>query len=240
MRDMHTLTRPIRDVGVRATPSASRPRSGRRGLCRPDQCGEGPRRGHRRPRCRHHGAPVELRIAGVVEDEAYWFSCQQLIDEARTTNPRFEAVYLGHLDYHHTDELFARVRHRDDPVALARAARRGRARGDVGGRRRHRITSRRARRHRRPRSQRPPGRCRVTSPRSPPPSPPSWTGPTSPPTRTTSAPRRGTHRERRPPHPRARPSRREPRHHRAPHPRHDLIRRCCTLCHRTSPRGRRR
>jgi len=52
-------------------------------------------------------APIDLRIAGVVEDERYWTRCRQLIDEAGATNRTFTAVYLGHLDYPATDRLFA-------------------------------------------------------------------------------------------------------------------------------------
>jgi glycosyltransferase involved in cell wall biosynthesis len=52
-------------------------------------------------------APVELRIAGVVEDETYWAHCQQVLAAARTSNSGLTATYLGHLDYHATDELFA-------------------------------------------------------------------------------------------------------------------------------------
>ena len=48
---------------------------------------------------------MELRIAGVVEDEEYWTSCQQLLAAATTTNHGLRATYLGHLDYDATDEL---------------------------------------------------------------------------------------------------------------------------------------
>jgi glycosyltransferase involved in cell wall biosynthesis len=51
-------------------------------------------------------APVELRIAGVVEDQQYWAHCQQLLTAATATNHGLTAIYLGHLDYHATDQLF--------------------------------------------------------------------------------------------------------------------------------------
>ena len=53
-------------------------------------------------------APVELRIAGVIEDETYWASCQHLLHASMAANPGFTATYLGHLDYDATDALFAR------------------------------------------------------------------------------------------------------------------------------------
>jgi glycosyltransferase involved in cell wall biosynthesis len=106
--DMHTLTRPIRDVGAPRT----RPRIAAHDPAVVAYAGRiNAEKGLdvviAALGAATTSAPVELRIAGVVEDEGYWFKCQQLIDEARTTNPRFDAVYLGHLDYHHTDELFA-------------------------------------------------------------------------------------------------------------------------------------
>ncbi len=51
-------------------------------------------------------APVELRIAGVIEDEQYWRQCQQLLTAAKATNRKLTAAYLGHLDYQATDDLF--------------------------------------------------------------------------------------------------------------------------------------
>jgi glycosyltransferase involved in cell wall biosynthesis len=53
-------------------------------------------------------ASVELRIAGVVEDAAFWARCRQLLAAAAMTNPGLTYVYLGHLDYAATDELFRR------------------------------------------------------------------------------------------------------------------------------------
>ena len=52
------------------------------------------------------GTPVELRIAGVVEDHSYWSQCQQLQAVAMMRNPDLTITYLGHLDYDATDELF--------------------------------------------------------------------------------------------------------------------------------------
>ena len=51
-------------------------------------------------------APVELRVAGVVEDDGYWARCQQLLATAGATNPGLTITYLGHLGYDATDELF--------------------------------------------------------------------------------------------------------------------------------------
>ena len=50
--------------------------------------------------------PVELRIAGVIEDHSYWSHCQQLQAVATAANPGLTITYLGHLDYDATDELF--------------------------------------------------------------------------------------------------------------------------------------
>ncbi|MGH9270031.1 MAG: glycosyltransferase family 4 protein [Ilumatobacteraceae bacterium] len=50
-------------------------------------------------------APVELRIAGVVEDDQYWTRCRQLLTRSMATNRRLTAVYLGHLDYREMDQL---------------------------------------------------------------------------------------------------------------------------------------
>ena len=49
--------------------------------------------------------PIELRIAGPIEHNAYWSRCQQLQTAAMATNPRLTVTYLGHLDYSATDEL---------------------------------------------------------------------------------------------------------------------------------------
>ena len=51
-------------------------------------------------------APVELRIAGVVEDHDYWSHCQRLQAESTAKNSGLTITYLGHLDYDATDELF--------------------------------------------------------------------------------------------------------------------------------------
>ena len=51
-------------------------------------------------------APVELRIAGVVEDPSYWSQCQRLQAVVTKRRPRLTVTYLGHLDYDSTDELF--------------------------------------------------------------------------------------------------------------------------------------
>ena len=49
---------------------------------------------------------VELRIAGVIEDDSYWSHCQDNQSVAMTTNPRLTVTYLGHLDYDEIDEQF--------------------------------------------------------------------------------------------------------------------------------------
>ena len=54
-------------------------------------------------------APVELRIAGVVEDEVYWERCRATGVAAMAANPRLTITVLGHLDYDGTDELFRRA-----------------------------------------------------------------------------------------------------------------------------------
>ena len=51
--------------------------------------------------------PVELRIAGVIEDNAYWTHCQRLQTRATSRNPQLTVDYLGHLDYDAIDEVFA-------------------------------------------------------------------------------------------------------------------------------------
>lgn len=50
--------------------------------------------------------PIELRIAGAVEDDAYWARCRHLQTSATSANPLLGVTYLGHLDYEATDELF--------------------------------------------------------------------------------------------------------------------------------------
>jgi glycosyltransferase involved in cell wall biosynthesis len=54
----------------------------------------------------HHDAPVELRIAGVIEDQRYWSHCQQLQAVAVARRPDLTITYLGHLDYDAIDEQF--------------------------------------------------------------------------------------------------------------------------------------
>lgn len=49
---------------------------------------------------------VELRVAGVIEDAAYWSHCHDVQLDAMATNPCLRVSYLGHLDYDHTDEQF--------------------------------------------------------------------------------------------------------------------------------------
>lgn len=50
--------------------------------------------------------PIELRIAGVVEHDAYWSDCRRIQRAAIATNPHLEVTYLGHLHYSATDDLF--------------------------------------------------------------------------------------------------------------------------------------
>ena len=50
--------------------------------------------------------PIELRIAGVVEHDAYWSHCQRIRLTAIAANPRLKVTYLGHLRYSATDDLF--------------------------------------------------------------------------------------------------------------------------------------
>jgi glycosyltransferase involved in cell wall biosynthesis len=103
---LHLLSRPIRDVGgvppgrrVRGDDPAVVAYAGRitaeKGLATViEALGAA--------RC---DAPVELRIAGVVEDDGYWAECQQLRTVAMMRNPDLTITYLGHLDYVATDEL---------------------------------------------------------------------------------------------------------------------------------------
>jgi len=51
-------------------------------------------------------SPIELCIAGVVENSAYWSQCQRIQAAAMAANPRLSVTYLGHLDYSATDDLF--------------------------------------------------------------------------------------------------------------------------------------
>ena len=50
--------------------------------------------------------PIELRIAGVVEHDAYWSDCQRIERAAIATNPHLTVTHLGHLAYSATDDLF--------------------------------------------------------------------------------------------------------------------------------------
>jgi glycosyltransferase involved in cell wall biosynthesis len=54
-------------------------------------------------------APIELRIAGVIEDHPYWEHCRAVQAAATAANPRLTVTMLGHLDYDATDELFRRA-----------------------------------------------------------------------------------------------------------------------------------
>lgn len=45
------------------------------------------------------GQPVELRVAGVVEDAAYWSRCRRLVAHAEDRNPGLTVTPLGHLSY---------------------------------------------------------------------------------------------------------------------------------------------
>ena len=54
-------------------------------------------------------APIELCIAGVMEDDAYWEHCLAVQAVALAANPRLTIRVLGHLDYDGTDELFRRA-----------------------------------------------------------------------------------------------------------------------------------
>ncbi len=48
--------------------------------------------------------PVELRIAGIIEDDHFWSECRRIGDEAMAVNARLSITYLGHLDYEAMDE----------------------------------------------------------------------------------------------------------------------------------------
>ena len=108
-RHLHVLSRPIRDMGSlrprhRVTPMdpavvtyAGRINS-EKGLAIVIEALSATR----------WSAPVELRIAGVVEDEQYWATCRQLLTAATTSNAGLTATYMGHLDYDATDDLFRR------------------------------------------------------------------------------------------------------------------------------------
>jgi glycosyltransferase involved in cell wall biosynthesis len=53
-----------------------------------------------------HDGPVELRVAGVIEDQRYWLHCQHLQAAAMASSPDLTITYLGHLDYDAIDEQF--------------------------------------------------------------------------------------------------------------------------------------
>ena len=104
---LHLLSRPIRELGNRRLRHRTRPEdpavvtyAGRitaeKGLAIViDALGAA--------RC---DTPVELRIAGVIEDHSYWSHCQQLQAAATAANRGLTITYLGHLDYDATDDLF--------------------------------------------------------------------------------------------------------------------------------------
>jgi glycosyltransferase involved in cell wall biosynthesis len=52
-------------------------------------------------------APVELRIAGVVEDDGYWMHCQRLQTAAMRRNRHLTVAHLGHLGYGAIDQQLA-------------------------------------------------------------------------------------------------------------------------------------
>jgi len=54
------------------------------------------------------GAPVELCVAGVVEHDAYWDRCRELMVRAAAANPQLRVRHLGHLDYAAMDRLLGR------------------------------------------------------------------------------------------------------------------------------------
>jgi len=110
------------------------------------------------------GPPIELRIAGVVEHDAYWSHCQRIQATATATNPRLKVTYLGHLDYSATNELFRQSDIVTIPVAMARTPGHRGDRSDVSRGRGHRLAHRRARH----RTDRPPQRTATQR------SPPTW------------------------------------------------------------------
>ena len=138
---LHRLTRPIRDLGDRASsPTSPARRSGRHHLRRADHAGEGPRRRDRGPRRRSTSeASIELRIAGVVESDSYWAHCQRLQSSATSAQPSPQRQLPRPPRLRRHRRTVPPVRHRHDPVAMARTARRRRARSDGRRSRRHRI-----------------------------------------------------------------------------------------------------
>jgi len=55
------------------------------------------------------GGPVDVRIAGVVEDTEYWAHCLGLADAARLANGRVTVTPLGHLQYGAIDDELGRA-----------------------------------------------------------------------------------------------------------------------------------
>jgi starch synthase len=55
------------------------------------------------------GSPTELRIAGVVEDAAYWARCRELSAAAAARNRTLAVTPLGHLPYAEIDDELARA-----------------------------------------------------------------------------------------------------------------------------------
>lgn len=53
-------------------------------------------------------APIDLRIAGPIENPAYWRFCQRLLRDAVAQNAGLRVSTLGHLDYAGTDDLLRR------------------------------------------------------------------------------------------------------------------------------------
>jgi glycosyltransferase involved in cell wall biosynthesis len=51
--------------------------------------------------------PVEMRIAGAIEDPRYWARCRELIDEVTAERPAITIRYLGHLAYDEVDEMMS-------------------------------------------------------------------------------------------------------------------------------------
>lgn len=54
-------------------------------------------------------APLQLRIAGIVEEQTYWEACQTLIDVATAARPNLTIEVLGHLGYQAMDDELRRA-----------------------------------------------------------------------------------------------------------------------------------